>query len=389
MSNETSSNDGDIGNPVAAPTPNAWIDLFNKARKEWYPFLKRWGKFAFSRYFVEESLIKAFLEKTELNNIGSTNFINYDNWHHYYANEARKISCVRGQSEVDIVLPYQEVVDFVTNPSTLISIQPDIGSYESSDELRQLTQEAFKKYIEEKPKTTDGPIVRLSRLNNSEGDFYATLERSSYFEQVRTNLSLDYIMRGGSTLRAKDFGNSNQLPEFDKSLMVNSIGVSGVVYFSRGTRKYFLMKLRKGTEGVFELMFGTTSGVLELSVSQPNNLVELASKEMLREFCEETGVSKEDAMSVVSVTPLAFTRELMRGGKPQFFFLLEIPEDLEKKFKESFRSSQDGLNEFHDSVLNKASSYHHALSPEFAANLYYAYRYFNLQNKLPIEPVMI
>jgi 8-oxo-dGTP pyrophosphatase MutT (NUDIX family) len=388
MGNEISTNDGGLSNPVSAPTPNAWLELLKKGWNEWLPSLKKWGKFALSRYFVEESLIKAFLEKTALDDIGKTNFINYDAWLRYYPEKAMRVACKSGQTPFEVVLPYQEIVDFVSNPKTSISVNPDIKNYESSAELKQLTQEAFDKYIESKPHTTDDPIVRLAQLQIDEQNYSAPLSRSTYFEQVRTNLTLDYLMKGGRTLRAIDFEVANDLPEFKKSKMVNSIGVSGVVYFSRGTQKYIFAKLRKGTEGIFGLMFGTTSGVVELSDSTPSDLVDLASNDMLREFREETGVSEQDA-TAVTITPLAFVRELMRGGKPQFFFLIEVPEELEANFKEGFKSSRDGLKEFHDSVWNKASSYQHVLSPEFAANIYYAYRYFNKQAALPVEPVNI
>lgn len=356
-----------------------------------FPKITHWWSFASSKYFVKSSMVKHFLGELDFKSLPKTNFIIYSKWNDYYTGQRKEFDCIQNGQRKKVVVPYFEVIDFISHPTTTISIDENISTYEPKKEIKILTDKALEKYLAEKPKTTDGPIVRLASLEQiSECNFHCTLQKSSYYEQIRTNLTLDFNNKGTTSLRVKDLADGNQLRSFDQSMMVNSIGVSSVVYFSKGTRSYFFMKLRQQSTGIFETMFGTTSGVLELSEETPKDLIKLASDEMLREFCEETGVPKDEALENVIITPLALTRELIRGGKPQFFFLIEIPDEVEEKFKAYFKSSQDGLNEFDDNPFEKAKGYiTNHLSPEFAVNLYYAYRYFNVQNQLSDKPIKL
>ena len=390
MSNNQNDESSD-GNDDQLNLPDIFkIKQLYESGKSLLPTLNKWRKFAASRYFVEETLVKAFLADLNFDSYGRTNFIDYDAWKKYYPTAGKSVSRnINNKAAEDIVLPYLEIIDFVSQPETKISIDPTIGKHTSTDELKAFTQQALDKFKQEKPKTFDAPILRIANLRKQNNDFVVKLEHSSYFEQVRTNLTLDYLQAGGQTLRAKDYKTQNNLPEFNESMMVNSIGVSGVVFFSRGTRKYLFMKLRKQSEGIFDKQFGTTSGVV-LPPKDLNgaDLVSYATQEMQREFLNETGLSN-DSQNAIAITPVAFTRELARGGKPQFFFVIEIAESLEKSFKKKFRNSIEGLSEFHDNALSNASNYNKPFSPEFATNLYYAFRLFNSQAALPPEPVFL
>ena len=240
-----------------------------------------------------------------------------------------------------------------------------------SESLKLLTQKNLDKFKKEKPKTTDGPILRMKSLNQlPDNNYECILEKATYFDQARTNLSLDFPLERSDdkTLRLKDMDGQNNLRTLEESLMANTIGVSGVVYFRKNNRLYFFMALRKEL-GVFEQMFGTTSGVVE----QPKlcyELTQYATSEMEREFTLETGLNSKVIKSVI---PLALTRELIRGGKPQFFFLIEIHKVESHDFSKKFRTSDEGPEEFYN-VIGRLRRHRSVLSPEFNQNLIYAFQ---------------
>lgn len=113
---------------------------------------------------------------------------------------------------------------------------------------------------------------------------------------------------------------------------------------------------------------------------------------MKREFFEETGYDRYAAHKglslsderILKVIPLAFTRELARGGTPQFFFLILTPYITDKEFVKYFRQSVDGRNEFRDNTLSNLRN--HPLSPETLANLLYAYKYIR---KMPSDRILL
>jgi len=225
------------------------------------------------------------------------------------------------------------------------------------------------KYLESLQPTKDNPILRMSSLaKESENLYHCKLQRSTYYYQVRTNLTIDYPLLGqmGNTLRALDLTPEGKLPSLEKSALVNSIGVSAVVFFWKGRDLYFLMKYRKPTEAVYPNMFGTTSGVVTIPPGQPvRSLTDYVTSEMRREFYRETGFDEDrDNRPIKNMILLSFVRELIRGGKPQFFFLIEIDEITEKQFRRKFRTSAEGLEEFYDNPYHN-NKYSTALSPEF------------------------
>gem|GEM_PF-3830632 len=121
-----------------------------------------------------------------------------------------------------------------------------------------------------------------------------------------------------------------------------------------------------------------------------SDLVQYATHQMEREFIAETGVDeKEIDWGQIKFKPLAFSRELIRGGKPQFFFLIEIPELDNDKFHRIFKKSREGLIEFVDKLITKEAALDSALSPEFAMNLIYAFQYIQHNNSLPLDPIRL
>lgn len=135
-------------------------------------------------------------------------------------------------------------------------------------------------------------------------------------------------------------------------------------------------------------MLGTVSGVVEPPANDEfayDTLEEYAKKEITREFYEETGyneymVSKSLPENKIKVVPLAFTRELIRGGKPQFFFLIITPEISDTELSIYFKKSFNGAEEFRNNIDSRIINYR--MSPETQTNFLYALAYIQRFEKL-------
>lgn len=355
-------------------------------------------RFYLSSYFYRDDLVKAFLFDRNIRDLPKTEFIDYAAYHDHYPNEAKQCRLLSDDTEHILLLPYKEVINFIESPSAVIDVVGGIHDYTLPQEIVDLTNSNLAAFLQKQPTTRDNPILRMATFTEcGENTYQCTLQKSTYFAQVRTNLTLDRPIQAanGRSLRTIDRSAGYGLPTFEQSRLVNSIGVSAIVYYRKPGPKptdsvhdYFFMKYRRPTEAVFGNMFGTTSGVVTMPPgTQVHSLVDYVICEMRREFYRETGLDEDkDNNPIKSMIPLAFTRELMRGGKPQFFFLIEIDPMSESEFGRRFRASAEGLEEFYDNAFHN-NLYTTALSPEFATNLIYALQYFRKQAGLGFDPL--
>jgi len=267
-----------------------WSDLF----KGTWPEVQKRIQFYLSKYFYKDDLLKAFLFDRDFAELPKNRFIDYARYLNYYASDIKETTLKMGEASKRARLPYQEVINFVEKPNVKIDVVGNITEYVMSQELVNRTDGNLRAFLVEKPKTADDPVLRLASLFESGGaEYKCRLERSTYFFQARTNLTLDYPLDNQDTLRTVDLGPSNNLRSLEDSILLNSIGVSAVVYFDRNGELYFFMKYRRPDEGIFGRMFGTTSGVVTLSRGQPiTSLVDYACTEMKREFYRETGLDE-------------------------------------------------------------------------------------------------
>lgn len=338
--------------------------------------------------FYQENFIKSLLFLQDWSaKFGRTEFIDYDISKEYYPADKKHISLQFHGETKNVVFPFKEEINFISMPKAKILVN-GIKTYVMPRDLERLTDANLKKFLLIKPNTFDGSNLRISNLRNlSDNNYECDLEYASYYPQVRTNLTADYRLESGRipTLRLLDMDDDRGLKPLEQSIMVNTIGTSAVVFYHKEGRLYFFMKLRKQL-GIYENMFGTTSGEVENPPEdiEPRDLVSFVSEEMKREFSYETGLNSSKVIK--SVRPLAFTRDLIRGGKPQFFFLIEIREVSKREFSSNFRKSIEGLDEFHNDLIYKLR-FRSALSPEFALNLVYAIQALLSVKRLDTEPM--
>ncbi|MDE5691227.1 MAG: hypothetical protein K2I13_03285, partial [Alistipes sp.] len=217
---------------------------------------------------------------------------------------------------------------------------------------------------------------------------------ASYFDQVRTNLTLDVPLADcQDTMRVLDLTEYHSLKPFSESLLANTIGISAIWYTKhphgdKSDRLQFFLKPRRSSVGIFAKMMGTVSCVME---PPPNNsfadktLEEYAAQEILRRFYYETGFNlymqdHQLTENCINIIPLAFTRELARGGKPQFFFLLETPYISDKNLSKYFRKSFNGRRDFRNGLFSRMLTY--CLSPETFTNFLFAFRHLQRNRHL-------
>lgn len=155
------------------------------------------------------------------------------------------------------------------------------------------------------------------------------IQPATYFDQVGTNLTLDWASGCLGDLSTATLRNDiektidGSLPRLKNSVLANTLGVAAMIV-SRG--EDVLIPIRGSEQAVMVNGKGkfhcSASGVFswDKSVDETVNLdFNFFIDGMAREIYSETGLLKDEC----TITPLAFSRELIRGGKPQLFFVAE------------------------------------------------------------------
>ncbi|MBR4119584.1 MAG: hypothetical protein IKK64_05830 [Bacteroidales bacterium] len=357
-------------------------------------FFRRYIKY---RFFYPDSLVKEILSNNINKNLPDSEFIDYSLAirNNYYEKDVMTLSINREGEIQQVQLPYKEIINYIQAGATpqIEVVTKDLEQFQLSQKLVEATEGVLADFISTKKNPYDSPTLRIKSLVKQEKGFKCELQKASYYDQVRTNLTLDVpIVAEGSedSMRVRDLSHNQCLKPFEESIMANTIGVSGIWYTQRSSigrhdRIHFFLKPRKKGVGVFSSMLGTTSGVVVPPSKPIASLEEYLIQEMRREFYEETGFKRYMADHNISeeevqIIPLAFTRELLRGGKPQFFFIIKTPPISNRKWHKYFSKSFNGKEEFYDTPLSNTPIY--KLSPETQTNLLYAYAYLQRNHGL-------
>lgn len=322
----------------------------------------------------------------------------------WYLNDMREMRIRDEKEQRKIKIPYKELVNFIENPDTKITISEPVitREFELLSGLKEATDYIENEVLKKKPGTTNDYHPSMSSFEpDGKGGYTCSFEKTSYFKQIRTNLSLDRPIDmpgiGETTLRKiglKGIAKYQRLPSLSDSCLANVVGVSAIWCMgSDGNRKYYLLP-RKGSVGVYEKKLGMPSGDADCPSHdefQSDSLVDFLKAEMLREFAEETGIADIDMKQYVyshpldvnkiglytkvEIIPLAFLREMLRGGKPQMFFLIRTEEIPYETLHRCFRLSQ-GRREFNSRSFTDAT-----LSTEVACNYLYAKAYLQQSHR--------
>ncbi|MFZ1103987.1 MAG: toll/interleukin-1 receptor domain-containing protein [Hyphomicrobiaceae bacterium] len=299
-------------------------------------------------------------------------------------------------------LPYVEITnwcpDFAEGRQPEIEVRLKPLRFELSnwgmgdgDNIRDAGFEAFRAH---KPRTFDGPAVRIDGYRISGRRLLLQAQHATYFTQVHSSLILDYRHRlpNGSVLGLRDLLRQEYgqlLPPLNDPRLANTLGVAALIFCSDddGLTPYLVARTREvAVNDLGNEWHCTASGVAELREAgdDPSNFIELSIR---KELEEEVGLVGDD---LVTLAPIAFCRELMRGGKPQFFFLgvTRLPlSEITRKLKSARRRAKqlgDIVENTAMPMLRKPESFKDAtplfqgrtISAEAAACLHYFFKCF-------------
>jgi hypothetical protein len=299
-------------------------------------------------------------------------------------------------------LPYVEITnwckDFMEARQPTIDVVLKPGRFELSSwgagDGDSISNAGFESFRAHKPRTFDGPAVRIDGYRISGRRLLLQVQHATYFTQVRSSLILDYRHRlaNGSVLSLRDLFRQEygqQLPPLSDQRLANTLGVSALIFCSSddGLTPYLLTRTREvAVNDLGNEWHCTASGVAELRAfgSDPSDFIEFS---MRKELEEEVGLVGED---LTALAPIAFCRELMRGGKPQFFYLgiTRLPlSDLTRKLKGARRRAKrmgDIIENTALPLLRRAETFKEAailfqgktISAEAAACLHYFFKCF-------------
>ena len=223
-------------------------------------------------FFYPMAFAKQILRKNVFKPLGDSQFIDYSSAleKDYYSHDVATVRVKIGKSVSELQLPYKEIIDYIKHPDTVTEIAG--GRIDSRFDLGErytaLTQDNFDEFLKSRPNTTNGPALRMQSLTpNGDGTYCCVLQRAGYFDQVRTNLTIDMPISLGSSMRTEDLSPDKQLRPLQESILANTIGVSAiwVTPLRKGDRRsrhqVFLRPRRKQT-GVYYDLLGTVSGLI-------------------------------------------------------------------------------------------------------------------------------
>lgn len=398
----------------------ALLSLFKNTK--YYDSIERWkSNVHINKRLHSKKEINEKVSKLNYDKIGRTKQLNGKILRKWYEADMRKMTILDNNGDSrDVMIPYLEIINFIKNPQTKITISCSEEDplflnkhFSHPDNIKSSTERCIKEVLRINPHTTNDPHPRLAKLERiSENEYQCVLEETDYYTQISSNLSMDFdICLDGrcTTMRTlereqhkkeiQEWENSSILfdalhprclTSLDNSLLANVIGISAIWCMGDWANPKFYLMPRNKKVGVYKKKLGMPSGDIESPQKQNHrfkdeSLIEYLKWEMAREFAEETGIrdknrdindysinvdpEKIGLESELEIIPLALTREMLRGGKPQMFFLIKSDEIPKSELKKCFLASL-GVIEFDNSIITTAS-----ISVEAACNYLYAQEY--------------
>ncbi len=279
-------------------------------------------------------------------------------------------------------VPYTLVHDYRKHPSASWGIGNIGESYHFPAQLLAHRRSMVDRFTKEGRlfKKGDSLCPRVASFDVAASDEpLFQLERAWYTDQVGTNLTLDFPLSKPITVaaiecrtarewdQASGIGRKEGLPEFSTSRLANTIGVSiGVTCRTKTGEPALLRRSRAKNVAVYAGMWASPFAfalALPKEISDgPHNMRDIISWDLGVEFAEELAL---DTSEFTEPRPVAFCRDVVRGGKPQFFFEMstDVPfEDIATRLGKK-NSEYTGRVSVVDSADNAS---HPKVSPELA-----------------------
>lgn len=262
----------------------------------------------------------------------------------FYTNTLGWLTYTEPSGEV-IKAPYTLEVDFrATNPEKHWGVVHCEIPYEFPNELLAYRTQMVSDFTA-KGKLHKGnracPRVKSFDLT-SRGKLHLCVQRAMYFDQVGTNLTLDFpfnektLKSRFENVRGWDLANGISpmvIPSFEQSKMANTIGIAvGITALDKFGKKQILKRMRTDNTAVYENQWHVPfSFALEwpdgFEPGERMTLSNMINRDYGHELAEEMpGIERSD---FESPKLLAFCRDMIRGGKPQFFFEIRSRQPIE------------------------------------------------------------
>lgn len=351
------------------------------------------------KFFFSQRLLRKLLVLHDYEHLPHDKFIDYQKGlcEEFYGNEIVQVR-IRYNGRIETKsLPYKEIINYTQAPNTSIRLIRPLWKpkFQLPAKLHAATDQILEDFRQDRPGTEDNPAIGIHSLDpDGKGGYKCQLKKLTYFDAVRTNQTLDTPLdipnrMHHTTVREWDASKDKTLKPFSESILANQIGVSAVWYMHcpgehHKERLQFFLKGRKAKLGIFTKMMGTVSGTAQPpqeGFSDFQYLEKYATNEMLRIFKRSTCIDKYMVdyaypKQELEITKLAFTRELMRGGLPQFFFLIKTPYISNENFSEYYRNSPENRKKYR----RRPNALTPNMSPETVANFLFAFRHLQ-QNR--------
>lgn len=250
--------------------------------------------------------------------------------------------------------PYLIIHDYRAFPLEDWGNYHHVGKFDFPNELDKVKELAVDEFKQNNLLYKgDNNCPRVLDFDNSNNELTISIQSAKYFDQVGTNLILDYKginyvedkldsldLRHWDIKQSKT--NKGFLPAMCASKLANTIGVAiGISAVNRKNEKVFLTRKRSNSVSVYRneisvpFSFALTVDFNEIVKRPQATIYDLIKVDLKHEQAEELGLEPWQ-IDLENIRPLLFCRDLLRGGKPQFFF--------EVKAKVSFEELVESIN---------------------------------------------
>ncbi len=205
-------------------------------------------------------------------------------------------------------------------------------SFILDDEVRALTEIPYKrllKLLRKKRRFSNDQNLRLYKILKKDNNIVLNVQPVDYNLFVHTNLLLDVKLKNKKQTLRELLHSNGKLEQLNNSLLANHLGIGILLFTADGS--IIIQKRSKKVAFRTNEFCPTASGAIS-STDLPVNL-SLENMAIFRESFEEIGINNSDIM-FDQTKFLGITRELIRAGKPEMFFIAKtkLSED-EIKYK--------------------------------------------------------
>ena len=180
--------------------------------------------------------------------------------------------------------------------------------------------------------------LRIAGFEKSDSGIVVKTERSNYISHMLTNRAIDYQISGRISLRDL-FEYNPTISSLEKSKFSNHTGLIGMIFIENG--KYTLFPQRDTTSTISKNML--TSGLAAAfrldSIKSNSNLSHKSTTPFKEEVMERLPramkiIDKFDRIKdKIDITLVGIGRDVYEGGKPAFFYRIDVDITLNEFFE--------------------------------------------------------